>query len=66
MRIYGAWAGNPRGIEENETRCVASISGGFIFHQCSRKRGYGKNKEYCKQHSEMDLVYTPEHKKINE
>jgi hypothetical protein len=52
-RTYGKWAGNPKGIPEDPTRCVESVSDftGWLSYQCARKRGYGPNKEYCKQHA---------------
>ena len=51
-RIYGQWAGNPKGREEDIVRCIESVSNdGFLFHQCRRKRGYGKDGLYCKQHA---------------
>ena len=52
-RMYGKWAGNPKGNPEDPTRCIASVpyEGGWHFHQCSRKRGYGPKGEYCKQHA---------------
>jgi hypothetical protein len=52
-RIYGAWAGNPNGCQEDVTRCIQEVqeSGrGLHFHQCDRKRGHGKDGLYCKQH----------------
>ena len=53
---YGQWAGNPRGHAEDKTRCVEEVwgeGGGYIPSQCRRKRGYGPNSEYCKQHADM-------------
>jgi len=52
-RRYGSWAGNPNGVPEDSTRCIESVSdqGGFLFHQCLRKRGYGPDGLYCKQHA---------------
>ena len=52
-RIYGSWAGNPQGREEDPTRCVESIYRDIGSHggaQCSRPRGHGPNGEWCKQH----------------
>ena len=36
-----------------ETRCIARVADdtGFHFFQCRRKRGYGPNGNYCKQHA---------------
>ena len=55
-RIYHKWAGNPRGTPEDETRCVREVweKGRAIrSYQCLRKRGYGPNGLYCKQHAKM-------------
>lgn len=49
-RVYGEWAGNPKGTKENVTRCIEEVFDGFaVFYQC--KRGHGENGLYCKQHS---------------
>jgi hypothetical protein len=52
-RVYGKWAGNPQGQPEDKTRCVASVYRRYsvIPGQCVRKRGYGPNGVYCKQHA---------------
>ena len=52
-RIYDQWAGRPKGIPEDPARCVAKVTdfSGWHVYQCSRKRGYGPNGEYCKQHA---------------
>jgi len=50
---YGDWAGNPRGTPADPSRCCERAGGygrGEIPHQCSKKRGYGPEKAYCKQH----------------
>lgn len=51
---YGAWAGNPQGRAPDLTRCCEEVTtyvGRFPqHHQCGRKRGYGPDKAYCKQH----------------
>ncbi len=52
LRVYGQWAGNPTGIREDVTRCVAEVSDGWIFRQCTRKRGHGPGGLYCKQHGQ--------------
>lgn len=52
-RVYGRWAGNPKGNPEDPTRCVEEVcSGGreMTFYQCLRKRGHGPEGLYCKQH----------------
>ena len=60
MRRNGKWAGEPIGRPENKERCVVAVSDGWIYHQCSRKRGYGKDELFCKQHSKKEKVYVPE------
>ncbi len=51
-RIYGQWAGDPKGRIEDETRCVEEVMSDFMhFYQCSRKRGHGPDGLYCKQHA---------------
>lgn len=49
---YGAWAGNPQGRAPDLTRCCETVhrQGDWISTQCNRKRGYGPDKAYCKQH----------------
>jgi len=56
LRRFGKWAGNPKGKAEDTTRCIQRISpyeGSWISYQCSRKRGDGPKKEYCKQHTKI-------------
>ena len=54
-RVYGAWAGNPRGNSEDKSLCVEEVwpsdGRGMIPYQCNRKRGYGRDGLYCKQHA---------------
>ena len=50
-RIYGSWAGNPKGNKENPNNCIAEVWDNMISRQCNRKRGYGKDGLYCKQHA---------------
>lgn len=56
-RIYGEWAGNPKGIPENITRCIEEVwpagCRSYVSYQCHRKRGYGKDGLYCKQHAKI-------------
>ena len=54
-RIYGQWAGNPKGIIENTDNCIVSVyrNNDYYDSQCKRKRGYGKGGLYCKQHSKI-------------
>lgn len=51
-RVYGQWAGNPNGTPEDTTRCIERVwkGRGQIPSQCQRKRRYGKDGLYCKQH----------------
>ena len=58
-RIYGAWAGNEKGQSEDVTRCIKEVwpTSGWIPYQCQRKRGYGKNGLYCKQHAKIKELY---------
>lgn len=53
IRVYDEWAGNPKGIPEDKTRCVTEVRDftGWHSFQCRRKRGFGPNGEYCKQHA---------------
>ncbi len=52
-RRYDKSALNPKGIAEDKTLCVAEVKdfSGWHFYQCSRKRGYGPEDKYCKQHA---------------
>ena len=55
-RRYGQWAGDPRGVAEDTTKCIAEVRGGpggYIRYQCYRKRGHGLDGLYCKQHAKM-------------
>lgn len=68
MRIYGRGAGNEQGTPEDTTRCIVSVAqhGGFLYAQCSRKRGHGPESLYCKQHGRKaengNYLYVPEDK----
>ena len=55
-RAYGSWAGSPKGFPEKADKCVVEVSSGdgWHYHQCTRKRGHGINKDMCAQHSEMN------------
>ena len=53
LRVYARWAGNEKGTQEDVTRCIESVHGGahrIVGYQCSKKRGYGPDGLYCKQH----------------
>ena len=51
MRIYGQWAGNPKGAPEDITRCIESVYRNHLSHQCERKRGKGPGGLYCGVHN---------------
>jgi hypothetical protein len=59
IRIYGRWAGEPKGREEDVTRCIEEVfpsgygGGGIIPYQCQRKRGHGPAGLFCKQHGRI-------------
>lgn len=53
-KTYGQWSGKPSGYKPDYTRCAAETYDNFRFHQCSRKRGYGKEESYCKQHAKKN------------
>lgn len=44
MRTYG------NGTPEDTELCVEPVWGGWRNYQCTRKRRYGPNGAYCKQH----------------
>jgi hypothetical protein len=53
QKAYGNWAGNPKGSAPDFTLCCEEIwtrERWSRHHQCSKKRGYGPDKAYCKQH----------------
>ena len=56
FRYYGRWGGNPKGTKEDKNRCIATVadSCSWRFYQCQRKRGYGKDKLFCKQHGKIE------------
>lgn len=50
---YGAWAGRPDGTPPDPSGCAKEVreSGRWPkFSQCGRKRGYGPEGAFCKQH----------------
>lgn len=51
---YGSWAGNERGYKADHTKCAKEIWGSHLSKQCSRKRGYGIDEAFCKQHERTD------------
>jgi len=53
-RRYNVWAGNPKGYPEVRSDCIEEVASSWGFHgfvQCSRKRGYGPDGLYCRQHA---------------
>ncbi len=52
-RRYGEWAGRPHGEPEDKARCIVQVPNppAWAGAQCSRKRGYGPDREFCKQHA---------------
>ena len=52
-RVYDKSGVNPKGIPEDKTRCIAEVTAwsGWHSYQCQRKRGYGQDGLYCKQHA---------------
>ena len=51
-RVYGKWAGDPKGRPEDIHLCITEVyvPGRGIFFQCLRKRGFGPDGLYCRQH----------------
>lgn len=52
-KVYGAWAGNPGGQKPDYSRCCQEVRSSERWSrafQCNRKRGYGPDEAYCKQH----------------
>jgi hypothetical protein len=54
-RRYNVWAGNPKGDAEYPERCIEEIYDphGWHSYQCARRRGFGKDNLYCKQHAKI-------------
>ena len=55
LRRYGRWAGDPKGVLEDPENCIEAIYPPYenlAGRQCSRKRGYGREGLYCRQHAE--------------
>ena len=52
VRTYDVDFGD-REHPEDTTRCVEAVPNhnSWFFPQCSRKRGFGKDGLYCKQHA---------------
>lgn len=53
-KSYGSWAGNPAGRLPDFSKCCEEVADTSLnwthFHQCSRKRGFGPDEAYCRQH----------------
>jgi hypothetical protein len=58
-RIYGKWAGDPQGRQEDVLCCIEEVWSNERWsprgYQCQRKRGHGPNGLFCKQHGRMAL-----------
>ncbi len=67
MRRYGWREKDQIATPEDPRRCVAQVSGQvwidrqshYVERQCSRKRGYGKDGLFCKQHAKQGHVQVP-------
>jgi hypothetical protein len=57
-RRYGRWTGQPEGTAEKGNRCIVEVKppGAWNSKQCSRLRGHGPDKLFCKQHAKKLLV----------
>ena len=56
LKAFNSWAGNNKGTPEDRGLCIESVSAnskGALPHQCNFKRGYGKDKLYCKTHAKL-------------
>lgn len=56
MRYYGRHHSmGKKGSPEDPTKCIAAVQCPLSkrFYQCTRKRGHGPNRAYCKQHGKM-------------
>ena len=50
---YCRWSGLPKGTMEDPERCLYSVHDegmSVLSHQCRRKRGFGPDGLFCKQH----------------
>lgn len=55
---YGVWSGNPKGTAEDMARCTATVGGKSLWgpadaRQCQRKRGFGPEGAFCRQHGRV-------------
>jgi len=56
---YRQWAGSPEGTLEDPTRCIQEVweqSRMIHAYQCLRKRGFGPDGLYCRQHAKKHSV----------
>ena len=55
-RRYGKWAGNPQGVPEDATLCIEYLfeAASWRYIQCGRKRGFGPDGLYCKEHAQSN------------
>ena len=55
-RIYGPWAGAPKGRKEDMQKCIVEVSDGGpwpSYHQCLKPRGKGPDGLYCGLHAKQ-------------
>jgi len=51
---YGEWLGNPQGDKYDPKRCAYEVWGcSWYSRQCSRRRSYGPDGLFCKQHAKL-------------
>lgn len=57
---YGDYGGNPKGHAPDFTRCCEDVARPlgvtYMYGQCTRKRGYGPEGAYCKQHDPIEVA----------
>ena len=56
MRKYAVSTWSPEGIDEDTSKCVQGVypGVGITSLQCSRKRGHGRDGDYCWQHARQN------------
>lgn len=55
LKRYSEWAGNQKGFPYDNNRCAKEVSRGgrsVLLTQCSRRRGFGRDGLFCKQHKD--------------
>ena len=65
---YAAWTGNPEGNRPDYARCCQAVWSRDRWSkgdQCVRKRGYGPDGAYCKQHDPAAVKARNEAKKTH-